>query len=213
MTVLLPKIRKEVQQEKQNIINNKIAYLVHKDRRLIKTFDGIEFNFNGLEFGGKFEDVFWGKQYIDLFIEEVVDRLVSKFIKEASENKLNVEEELRFLTDELKKMNTAIFDQMVRTEQLLLGKGYPKTIPKRDVSQKITNINNYVDKIVNMEIKKFQLGSGSHTVDDKTGRFYKVKTNVILKFFKMIWNDSVWSKVIATLLGGFIMYLFTRFSK
>lgn len=63
--------------------------------------------------------------------------MAQEFRQEVEEFNLDIKAELGFLADELKKMNKAVYEQMVKTEQILKGKGYPKTVPKRDVSQKI----------------------------------------------------------------------------
>lgn len=156
--ILLPKIQKLIQEEKERIIQEQVTnWLMRfaaKSKLEIQYFNGKKIGHGGVVgFEGSPQHVFWGR-YIEPYLEDITERLIKEISHDCTENNLNLAEELQSLQEHLNSLYFRVYEEMVKVEQKLLGKGYPELVPKRDVSGKVECMKNYLEQHVNMEIAK-----------------------------------------------------------
>ena len=148
MAVLIPKIHKLLQVEKERILREQVtSWLMGFANGKLETqyFNKKKISYDGIGYEGSPRNVFWGR-YIEPFLEDVAERLIAEISKECIENNLNLEEELRALSVNLKNMYIRVFEEMIKIDQRLLGKGYPDRIPKKRRFREIADINIYLDQ-------------------------------------------------------------------
>lgn len=144
-----------------------------------------------MEFSGTPREVFW-EGYIEPFLEVFTIDIIQQVEKECSENKLNLKDEIKYLSIALLKMYDEIYKKMVDVDQNLRGKGYPKQITQKNVSVYLSRMENFLEDQISMLLKK-------HTI-------YKRVRNYILNV-----GNEVCSKVIVggilTLIGIIYCYM------
>ncbi len=179
MPILGPKIQKLVQDEGNSLIREQITPWIMgfaKGRLSINNFYQKNISYEGVLFEGSPRDVFWGR-YIEPFLEDTNQRLINSISQECAANNLNLTEELHMLQLHLQSMHNRIFNNMADIDQRMRGGGYPERIPKRDVSEEISRMNNYLCEHIEMEIAKHHSSQNKKII------------------WKRLWHDPVWSKV------------------
>lgn len=197
--VLIPKVQKMVQVEKERVIREQVAnWLIGFTSGKLETqyFNGKKIVYSGIKFSGSPRDIFWGR-YIEPYLEDITERLIKEVSQDCAFNNLNLAEELQPLAESLKSLYLCVFDEMAKVEQRLLGKGYPSRVSKRNVTRKVANMNSYLKQYINMEIEKQK--PRLHSPESK-----------IKKRIQRIWHDPVWSKIIAAALIGLIAYFYNH---
>lgn len=187
MPILIPRIHKLVQVEKEKIIREQVTNWLMgfaSGRLETRRFNGQKIAYAGIKFSGSPQDVFWGG-YIEPYLEEITERLIREIIKECLNNGLNVVIELPPLADNLKNLYVGVYNKMAETEQKLLGEGYPDRIPKRNVASNIADMNHYLTQHIAMEIHKYER---------------KTKSQKSSGFIKKFWNNSIQDNVISSII-------------
>jgi len=113
--------------------------------------NGKQISIKGVEFSGSASDVYWSG-FADEWIQKIGRELIESTRKKAIERGLPIAPALSDCFDELKIMIETIFNRMAEIEQRLNGKGYPKSIPKKDVSDQIQKNVDFLQLIINSEI-------------------------------------------------------------
>ena len=83
---------------------------------------------------------------------------------------------------------------MADIDQLLLGKGYPKSIPKENVKKRVLNLNKVIDKFVEVHISLAKAAKSNKMSKTSWFDFLELKPNlfglganfnaVLSRFFK-----------------------------
>ena len=96
-------------------------------------------------------DVFWGG-FADEWIQKTGRELIELIRRKAIERELPVAPALTDCLNEIRLMVSTIFNRMAEIEQRLKGKGYPKSVPKTDISNLIQKNVDVLEKIVEAEM-------------------------------------------------------------
>jgi hypothetical protein len=118
----------------------------------IKKADGSSISISGGEFSGSARLVFWDG-FIDDHLKKSSRTLIESIRQKAGERNIPVEDALADCLMHLENMVQVAFHRMARIEQLLLGKGFPDRIPRRDVSGRIKNCSEQIRRLVDAEIQ------------------------------------------------------------
>jgi len=114
----------------------------------VKYYDGKPINYKGeegLEFEPTARLVFWGN-FIEPFLEHGIIEILEQVKDEARESKLNPELCINEAVDLLDSVITKVYHRMAKIDQNLRGKGYPKNVKRKDVSQKIETMVDYLQQ-------------------------------------------------------------------
>jgi hypothetical protein len=118
----------------------------------IKKADGRSISIPAVEFSGSARLVFWDG-FIDDHLKKSSRTLIESIRQKAVERNIPVKDVLVDCLMHLENMVQMAFHRMARIEQLLLGKGFPDRIPRRDVSDRIKNCSEQIHRFVNAEIQ------------------------------------------------------------
>jgi len=116
----------------------------------IPKVNGKRISIKGFEFSGSALDVFWGG-FADEWVQKTGRELIELTRRKAIERGLPVAPALTDCLNEIRLMVATIFNRMAEIEQRLKGKGYPKSVPKTDVSHLIQINVDDLEKIVEAE--------------------------------------------------------------
>jgi len=117
----------------------------------VKTFYGKTISYQGVEFEGSPQLVFW-KGYIEPFIEDITIRIIDYVVDLCHEKSLSVKSHLNRTEDILKALSVKTYNRMAEIDQRLRGKGYPQLVKKRDVTGNIAAMNGYISVAIMTEI-------------------------------------------------------------
>lgn len=121
----------------------------------IKKIDGSSISISGFEYAGTAVDVFW-KGFIDEYIKKKSRDLIESTRVKAIERKISVESALQDCREHLHSMVIQIFGKMAVIDQRLRGKGYPNSVQKKDVQDRIQQNFLMIDALVNSEIECYR---------------------------------------------------------
>ncbi len=118
----------------------------------ISRADGRKISIKGVEFPGSVNDVFWGG-FADEFIRKVGRELIESTRCKAIERNIPVSSALSDCLGYLRIMIEKIFYRMADIDQRLRGKGYPRSVVKRDVSKLIEKNYEILESIIDSEVQ------------------------------------------------------------
>ena len=111
----------------------------------IKKFDGGCISYSGIEFEGSPRLVFW-QGCIEPFVEDVIKRMIEETIRLAKDKNVQISAVLSSTKANLSSGIDTVYSKMQEVDRRLRGKGYPESVPKRDISSEIKKMNNFLDK-------------------------------------------------------------------
>jgi len=192
-SILIPKIKKLTKKEEGQIIKNQITPWLTgfaAGKLKVKKFDKTLIKCSGILFSGSIRSLFWNN-YIEPFLEDVTDRLIKKIAEECLANNLEIKTELHELSKNLQGMYKNVYEAMSRTDQKLRGNGFPNSVPKRDITNEIANMDTYLQQQITMEIAKYNERKKLDNLKQK----YSVKN---------LWSITLWSTVIGAIISAVI---------
>jgi hypothetical protein len=124
----------------------------------IKTFDGKQIQYKGIEFGGSPRLVFWTR-YIEPFLENICIAEIAAAVVMAKEKEIDG----RLLLTEVRTLLamgfTRIYNRMADIDRKLRGKGFPKQVELRSVEREIAIMNHFLDEHIQSEIEMWKTNS------------------------------------------------------
>lgn len=120
-----------------------------------KTFYGKDINYQGIEYEGSSQHVFWGR-YIEPFIEDIVGRSIDYIVTLCKEKEQSPEAPLEEAEKLLKTLSAKAYKRMADIDQKLRGKGYPQSVKKRDVFSEQAAMDAFITKAVIAEKAMFK---------------------------------------------------------
>ena len=111
----------------------------------IKKFDGKYISQSGCKFSGTPRQVFWNS-YIEPYIEDVVKRMIEETIKLTKERNVQISVVLGSTKANLSGGIDTVYRKMQEVDRRLRGNGYPKNVSKQDISLKIKEMDDFLDK-------------------------------------------------------------------
>jgi hypothetical protein len=147
-------IRADVEEARAKLLNEVVEPWVFFNSHgiNIKKADGRSISIPAVEFSGSARLVFWDG-FIDDHLKKSSRTLIESIRQKAVERNIPVKDVLVDCLMHLENMVQMAFHRMARIEQLLLGKGFPDRIPRRDVSDRIKNCSEQIHRFVNAEIQ------------------------------------------------------------
>ncbi|HUU16849.1 MAG TPA: hypothetical protein VMW72_06860 [Sedimentisphaerales bacterium] len=109
-----------------------------------KTFDGKDISISGVTFGSS-SRVFW-QGYIEPFIEDVIKRMIEETIRLAKDKNVKLSFVLSSTKANLSSGIDTVYSKMQDVDRRLRGKGYPESVPKRDINSEIKKMNDFLDR-------------------------------------------------------------------
>jgi len=110
----------------------------------VKKFGGGNISISGVKYNGSTSLVFWS--YIKPYIEDIIKRMIEKTIELAKDKDVQISAVLGSTKANLSGGIDTVYCKMQDIDRKLRGKGYPESVPKRDVSSEIKQMNNFLDK-------------------------------------------------------------------
>ena len=144
-------------------INDAVEQLLHKQVEpwvffnsghpiQVKKFDGRNISYQGGGFEGSPRDVFWSR-YMEPFLENLVVQEITAAVSAARERRVDA----RLLLPEVQGLLSSscgkVFARMAQTDQRLLGKGYPQSVPLRSVEREVASMKEFIEKHVRAELE------------------------------------------------------------
>jgi len=147
-TPLYEKTKQKIDDFYIDIDRNKLtpwAFLRTGKMQEIKDYYGRSIRYQGVEFEGSPRTVFWGN-FIEPFLEhgiiDILEQVSDEAIKSNLDPEICVNEAVGFLYGCI----SSVYHRMSEIDQNLRGKGYPETVTRRDVSEKIKKMNGYLQE-------------------------------------------------------------------
>lgn len=151
---LHPTFRKRVADSIEQIITQQVvpwAFLNSGHPMRVTRFDGRQISYQGGGFEGSPRDVFWGG-YIEPFLEHLCVTEMEAAVSMAKERHVDARELLPELQNMLMAGVTKIYERMAKTDQALLGKGFPEKIQRKRVDREIERMRAFISERVNAEL-------------------------------------------------------------
>jgi len=100
----------------------------------------------GGEFAGSPVTVFWSDDFIEPFLKHEITEILEEVCNEALEKKLNPEPCINEAVGLLNGCIDRVYNRMAIIDQKLRGKGYPKSVSRRDVSEETSKMYEYLEQ-------------------------------------------------------------------
>lgn len=110
-----------------------------------KRFVGKDISISGVTFEGSSRLVFW-QGYIEPFIEDIIKKKLEETVFLANAKKVAVPAVLSSTKANLSGGINTVYHKMQDIDRRLRGKGYPESVPKRDISSEIKKMNDFLDR-------------------------------------------------------------------
>jgi hypothetical protein len=123
----------------------------------IRKVDGDSIAISGVEYSGSAVTVFW-EAFIDAYIKQRSRELIESTRLKAVARNIPVENALQDCLVHLHSMIVKIFNRMAVIDQRLKGEGFPESVQKKDVQQRIDRNYEIIKTLVNAEIECAQQG-------------------------------------------------------
>ena len=117
----------------------------------ITDFYGKRISYQGVEFEGSPRHVFWGR-YIEPFIEDIVERVVTETAQEAIDRHIAIEPALRDAERYLKQLAQLTYQRMVEVDLRLRGKSQPSNVKPRPVETEIAGMERFIEDRTSVEL-------------------------------------------------------------
>lgn len=128
----------------------------------VKDYYGKSISYEGVRFEGSPRTVFWGN-FIEPFLEHGIINILEQVANEAKENSLAPEPCINEAVGFLDGCISKVYNRMAKIDQNLRGKGYPKSVNRKDVSQEVDKMISYLQeqqksriKIANLQFSQIQ---------------------------------------------------------
>jgi hypothetical protein len=121
----------------------------------IKSFDGRQISYEGVEFEGSPREVFWSR-YIEPFLEELCTSEIMTAVSMARERGVDA----RLLLPELQGLLSAgvrkVYANMAEVDQRLRGKGYPEKVERKSIEPEIQAMDQFLNERISVEISMWK---------------------------------------------------------
>jgi hypothetical protein len=147
-TPLYAKTKQKIEDFYVDIERNKLtpwAFLRTGKMQEVKDYYGRSIRYQGVEFEGSPSIVFW-EGFIEPFLEHGIIDILEQVADEAKKSNLNPEACINEAVGLLAGRISAVYYLMAEIDQKLRGKGYPETAKRRDVSEKIKKMDDYLQE-------------------------------------------------------------------
>ena len=104
---------------------------------------GNPIRYGGVKFKGSPRDVFWGG-FIEPCLEDITVQVLDTTALNCQKGHLKPEAYLKEAADLLGVFVRKVYEYMVRTDQVLLGEGFPDRIKPRDITAKVAAMNQLI---------------------------------------------------------------------
>jgi hypothetical protein len=111
----------------------------------ISKSDGSMINISGVEFSGSAPLVFWNG-FVNEELTVLALSLFENTKRMATEHGVPVENAISDCNDCLKDLIFSVFDRMADIDQRLRGKGYPRSIPKKNIEGHASSLYDQINK-------------------------------------------------------------------
>ena len=110
----------------------------------VQKFDGKYISISGSKYNDSSRLVFFG--YIEPYIADAIKRMTEETIELAKDKKVPISTVLSSTKANLSGGIDTVYRKMQEVDGRLRGKGYPKSVPKRDISSEIKKMNDFLDR-------------------------------------------------------------------
>jgi hypothetical protein len=117
----------------------------------VTNFYGKTISYQAIEFEGSPQHVFWGR-YIEPFMEDIVERIVTETAREAIDRHIEIEPALRDAERYLKQLAEETYRRMAEVDQRLRGKGHPANVSSRPLEREIAGMSNFIEQRITVEL-------------------------------------------------------------
>lgn len=132
----------------------------------VEKFDGKYISHSGCKFGQTSRLVFWNG-YIEPYIEDVVKKKIEETIELAKGKNVPISAVLGSTKANLSGGIDTVYRNMQKVDRQLRGNGDPKSVPKRDISHKIKEMDDFLDRQVKIhENLSFQIPKILELIDE-----------------------------------------------
>ena len=147
-------IRAEVEEARGTLLNEVVEpwMFFNSHGVSIKKADGRPISYPGLEFTGTPKFVFWDG-FIDDHIKKTSRQLIESTRLKAIEKNLPIEEALADCLMHIRNMIQMAFNRMSIIDQRLRGKGFPESVKRKDVTDRIERSYAEIQKLIYSEIQ------------------------------------------------------------
>lgn len=114
-------------------------------------FYGRQISYQGVEFEGSPQDVFWGR-YIEPFLENIIEQVVTETLRLSEVKGQNPKLPLLEASSLLKLLIHRAYRRMADIDRRLRGKGYPERVPLRITDSEIAGMERFLDRRINAEL-------------------------------------------------------------
>ena len=157
-TPLYPTFRKRVDDAFEQLIKQQVtpwSFMTAGPPFRIKSFDGREIAYQGIEFQGSPRVVFWSR-YIEPFLEQLCISEIEAAVSMAREKGVDAS----LLLPELQRLLSAgfrrVYERMADVDRSLRGKGYPNSVALRSVELETERMDKFLDERIMAEIEMWK---------------------------------------------------------
>jgi hypothetical protein len=157
-TPLYPTFRKRVADAFERLIEQQVtrwSFMTAGSPFRIKSFDGREIAYQGIEFEGSPREVFWSR-YIEPFLEQLCISEIEAAVSLAREKGVDA----RLLLTELQGLLSAgfkkVYERMADVDRRLRGKGYPNSVALRSVELETQRMDKFLEERIMAEIEMWK---------------------------------------------------------
>lgn len=111
----------------------------------VKRYYGGTIKYSGIEFSGTPVLVFW-EGFIEPFLEHGIVRILEQVADDTSTKQLNPESCISQAAGLLDGVISKTYNRMAEIDQRLRGKGNPESVKRKDVSEQIEKMRNYLQR-------------------------------------------------------------------
>lgn len=111
----------------------------------VKKYYGGTIKISGVEYSGTIVLVFW-EGFIDPFLEHGIIEILEQVSNDALEKQLNPEQCINEATMLLDGVINKTYNQMAEIDQRLRGKGNPKSVNRKDLTEYIEKMRGYLER-------------------------------------------------------------------
>jgi len=127
------------------------AFLTAGPKFQVTDFYGQKISYEGISFEGTPRQIFWGR-YIEPFLEDLVDRVISETLRVAAEKKQDARLCLPEAAGLLKSVAQRAYSRMADIDRRLRGNGYPTSVALRDTVRELRAVEDFIDRRITAEL-------------------------------------------------------------
>jgi hypothetical protein len=144
---LQPKINHNIDEEFSKLIDEKIKpWALFNTGKMpqITNHHGKIIRYSGVKFEGSPNLVFWGS-FIDPFVQSIIVKKIDWAIELSNSTTIPAHNILDIIDSRLKMQIQRIYLLMSEIDQRIRGEGFPERVQRRDVSDKVNSMNNFLE--------------------------------------------------------------------